>query len=463
MSRLHRLIMMLVFLTTTAKAGAGMDTALARALADVEAAADALVAEREVIASARRPLVDQVAERQREVAALRADVQRQRALRSQRDHERARRADELIRLEQEHRYLVALAQEYRRLTETRMHSSESEAARAALADVDTRLDESDPASFAAGLAGLLTGALERAGDRLGGHQMPAVALDAQGIEVKGSALLFGPLAYFHGTDGAPSGLMTTRFGSMLPAVETDAAGPDASRVLAALARGEEAVVPVDVTGGDALKVAAARTPFWMEWREGGLVMIPLLAAGLLAAVLAVWKAIDLRRLRVRDEATWRGIMEDLQREDVVAARAKAAAAPDPLGSLFAEGITCRNASREQLEELLHERIISFMPRIERHLGMLAVLGGIAPLLGLLGTVTGMIHTFQLVTLFGSGDAKLLSGGISEALITTKYGLVIAVPVLLAHAYLVRVARGRLALLEQTALGMVNDVKGRPVS
>ena len=135
-------------------------------------------------------------------------------------------------------------------------------------------------------------------------------------------------------------------------------------------------------------------------------------------------------------------------------------AAEPLKSLYLECIACRAASREQLEELLHEHIISYVPRLERHLGTLAVLGGIAPLLGLLGTVTGMIHTFQMVTLFGSGDARLLSGGISEALITTKYGLIIAVPVLLAHAFLSRHARGKLAELEQTAIGMVNDVKGR---
>ena len=77
----------------------------------------------------------------------------------------------------------------------------------------------------------------------------------------------------------------------------------------------------------------------------------------------------------------------------------------------------------------------------------SVIGGVAPLLGLLGTVTGMIHTFKLVTIFGSGEAHLLSGGISEALVTTEAGLVIAIPVLIAHAYFHRRVKSIIAGLE----------------
>jgi biopolymer transport protein ExbB len=104
---------------------------------------------------------------------------------------------------------------------------------------------------------------------------------------------------------------------------------------------------------------------------------------------------------------------------------------------------------------MHERALATIPTLDRHLGMLAVLGGVAPLLGLLGTVTGMIHTFELVTIFGTGDAKLLSGGITEALVTTETGLIIAVPVLLVHAYLSRRVRGIVTSLEQTVVGFMN--------
>ena len=111
---------------------------------------------------------------------------------------------------------------------------------------------------------------------------------------------------------------------------------------------------------------------------------------------------------------------------------------------------------------MHERIITEIPILEKHLPTLAVCASAAPLLGLLGTVTGMIHTFNLVTIFGTGDARLLSGGISEALITTEYGLVIAVPALFVHAYLSRRVRGIIDTLEQTAIGFVNGLKLRGV-
>jgi biopolymer transport protein ExbB len=107
---------------------------------------------------------------------------------------------------------------------------------------------------------------------------------------------------------------------------------------------------------------------------------------------------------------------------------------------------------------MYEQILSQVPLLERFLSPLAVCASVAPLLGLLGTVTGMIHTFNLITVFGTGDAKLLSGGISEALITTEVGLMIAVPALLIHAYLSRRVRRAVALTQQTAIMFVNATK-----
>ena len=81
-------------------------------------------------------------------------------------------------------------------------------------------------------------------------------------------------------------------------------------------------------------------------------------------------------------------------------------------------------------------------------------------LGLLGTVTGMIKTFKLITVFGTGDARALSSGISEALITTEFGLLVAIPTLLMHAILARTAKGVLASMEQTGLAFVNGLGRR---
>lgn len=88
---------------------------------------------------------------------------------------------------------------------------------------------------------------------------------------------------------------------------------------------------------------------------------------------------------------------------------------------------------------------------------MAITAAAAPLLGLLGTVTGMIKTFNLITIFGTGDAKSLSSGISEALVTTELGLIVAIPALILHGILSRMAKEKLGTLEQTALSFINGV------
>jgi biopolymer transport protein ExbB len=89
---------------------------------------------------------------------------------------------------------------------------------------------------------------------------------------------------------------------------------------------------------------------------------------------------------------------------------------------------------------MSQALLSFRNRIESNLSLLGLTAAVAPLLGLLGTVTGMIKTFQIISLHGAGDARTLSGGISEALVTTEFGLVVAIPALLAHAWLNRRAK-----------------------
>ena len=291
-------------------------------------------------------------------------------------------------------------------------------------------------------------------DRFGGSLFEGVALDADGIERPGRFAALGPAAYFAADGEGPAGLAATQFGAAQPGIY-DRFPAAVAPAVRALAAGKAARVPVDVTGGDAIQVAKARTTLLRHLRKGGFVMIPLLAVALAAVVLAIWKTVELGCVQIEPGSQLHAAIEAARRDDAAAAREAAANVRPPLRSLVEEAIEHRHSGRDHLEEILYEHVLAALPRLERHLGTLAVLGGIAPLLGLLGTVTGMIHTFQLVTIFGSGDAKLLSGGISEALITTETGLAIAIPVLLAHAFLARRARGLLGALERAATGIVN--------
>jgi biopolymer transport protein ExbB len=143
-----------------------------------------------------------------------------------------------------------------------------------------------------------------------------------------------------------------------------------------------------------------------------------------------------------------------------AARRRLAARLAPIMSL-AERDT--DAGRAALQERIDHAFLAEAPRLERFGTLITVLAAIAPLLGLLGTVTGMIATFDAITAFGNSDPKQLSGGISEALITTEYGLMVAIPVLFIGTLLTGRANGVLSLLERDILAAVTRTLGPEVA
>ena len=111
---------------------------------------------------------------------------------------------------------------------------------------------------------------------------------------------------------------------------------------------------------------------------------------------------------------------------------------------------------ETLELKMGESVLKEVPRINRSLPLLKIIAAVAPLMGLLGTVTGMIITFQAITLFGTGDPKLMAGGISQALVTTVLGLCVAIPTVLLHTLVSSRARRVNQVLEEQATGMVAE-------
>jgi len=424
------------------------------ARADVARSVEELNVLRDRIVSERVPLARKAERLEAEAASLRDEVRRLRALRSR---EQSRRADlraDVEQLKQELDFVGTVFREYRRGVDTRATVAES-----------MYVAEHFPETFdgeapAASAEALMTAGWEWHEARMGGYVFSGEALDGSGRVHEGRFAQVGPLGYFSAEEGTPAGWVRTEAGSVLPGLYVFG-DPAVREAISRLARGEEAQVPVDVSGGDALKVEEAQPTLMEHLRQGGAVVVPLLIVGALSLVMVLVKLIDLARLKVRPDPEMLDALGHLDDETASDVLEWAERRPEPIGSVMAAAVRHRRASREHLEEILHEHVLGVVPRLERSLGMLAVFGGIAPLLGLLGTVTGMIHTFQLVQVFGTGNSRTLSGGISEALVTTQVGLIIAIPVLLAHAFLARRARALLGELEQSAVSLVNEVKSDP--
>lgn len=169
-------------------------------------------------------------------------------------------------------------------------------------------------------------------------------------------------------------------------------------------------------------------------QQGGWVMIPLALTS-----LAMWSLIVDRLLSFHHLSR-----NDLQAgEAMEAVRAGARsylAGPGLRRALLRNLVLDRSGDAELDRSILQQHALALRPQLRQHLKLIAVLAGIAPLLGLLGTVLGMIETFEVIAMFGTGNAKALAGGISVALVTTQTGLLIAVPGLLVSAALTRRAR-----------------------
>jgi biopolymer transport protein ExbB len=430
-------------LNATADAVAKAHRDLVAATADLNAARDAAASERLPLVEARNRLAAEVAELRRRADALRV-------LRRQGEGERAAVAAEAAAREEEVDFILAALQEYRRSVETRISAPEAAAVGEPLSAIDAQLTAADDyAALPQAAASLFALASEGSLARAGGQTLAGACLDAAGLEQRGRFAVFGPAVYF-ASDGGGMGLAVSETGHILPALAPVQDIGDVSTVV----HGGEATLAVDVTGGDAVRVAASRESLIERLRSGGVVMVPIGAIGLLAAVLVVWKLVALKRVGMPSESGLEPVLDALRRGETARAETLTAALASPFGAIVREGIEHRAAPPEMLDELLHERVMAVLPTLDRHLGTLAVLGGVAPLLGLLGTVTGMIHTFKLITLFGTGDARLLSGGIAEALLTTEAGLVIAVPVMLVHALLSRRVRTIMAGLDQAVTAFV---------
>lgn len=174
---------------------------------------------------------------------------------------------------------------------------------------------------------------------------------------------------------------------------------------------------------------------WELFELGGAIMWPILGSSILALALFIERAISLRRRHLMSHELDRGLSAHLLARDLAAAEALVRADPTPFGRVAAAALRHRSRGRSAIKEAMSEAGDIALSRLERFLPTLATIAAIAPLLGLLGTITGMIDVFGEVERAKQADIGMLAGGIWEALITTGFGLIVSIPVLIGHRYL----------------------------
>nr|WP_244596064.1 MotA/TolQ/ExbB proton channel family protein [Pseudidiomarina aestuarii] len=198
---------------------------------------------------------------------------------------------------------------------------------------------------------------------------------------------------------------------------------------------------LDPTGGSILGLLVQAPDLGERVDQGGTVGYVILALGLIGLLIALERFVTLTLMggKVRKQ-----LKDTTARDD------------NPLGRVMQVQDKYPQVDTETLELKLSEAILREVPKITRNLTFIKIISVVAPLLGLLGTVTGMINTFQAITLFGTGDPKLMAGGISQALVTTVLGLVVAIPMTLLFATLNTRSKNIVHVLQEQASGIIAE-------
>ena len=175
---------------------------------------------------------------------------------------------------------------------------------------------------------------------------------------------------------------------------------------------------------------------------GGIVMVPIILCSILAVAITLERLWTLREQRVVPAELTDKVWQWVENRTLSDKQVMALQQHSPLGSVLAAGLATRHRERSVMIQAIEDAGRHVAHDLERFLNTLGTIAAVSPLLGLLGTVTGMIRTFKAITVAGVGNPAAMAGGIAEALITTAAGLLVAIPALFAYRYL----RGRVDAL-----------------
>lgn len=283
---------------------------------------------------------------------------------------------------------------------------------------------------------------------------------ADGRQVRGTILRVGNIASYGVSDQASGALAPA--GQEQLKVWPEAPSAETARALASGGSPERLKIFLYEALEKGIEARQEKTPLDVV-KAGGPIGWVIVGLGVTALVMILLRSLFLWRAASNTDQLVDAITPNLQRGDVAGAIAVCGNAKSAAGRVLKATLTHIDRPRDHLEDVISESILHEQPYLDRFGSTILVLAAVGPLLGLLGTVTGMIATFDVITEFGTGNPKLLSGGISEALITTELGLIVAIPALLLGNLLSGWAESIKDAMDKSALRVTNIATGVTLS
>ncbi len=420
-------------------------------------AADELNRTRTRIAAEKAPLLEQMRATEDRIIALESETTRLETGHDDATAQRRKLLQELDATRKLTSYASSLAHDGLKAVDDGLAPGEDQFDGNHIADLLKQLD--DPAAGPSGRAAMDIAEflLARTERSLGGYRAQGQAMIAATNEVlPGTFAFVGPETFFLPARGGSAGAVRLREGAKYPAVFP--LGDWKSEEAAAFFAGRAGAMVADASGGKALRLQETNGTLWQHVQKGGVMAYVILAVGVLAVLIFLQKIRDLSRMQVDPPAAVEAFLEVVTRGANVEARQQLGTLGRSVRELFSVGLKYVDQPKAILEERLEAVLLAQRLHYERRLPLLAVVATAAPLMGLLGTVIGLVKTFALITVFGTGNAARLAGGISEVLVATQLGLVVAIPALVAHGFLAHRIHKNLAQLERYALEFCTAVE-----
>lgn len=434
--------------------GQGIREVRVNARQDLQDATRRLAEIRKQIEDQKIPIAQKVASQERGAAEKRKELDRRLRLRDNRDASLLQLKEEVLQNEGELESSLRLLKDYARSWRQATPPSEQFLWSDSMAEILRKDDQGLQASMEAYLQ-ILQLSIRTSKEQAGGMAFKGNAIvPPEGMREEGTFWSLGPVTFFSGIEGSAGFLEKSFQSEPFSSLDLSADSikkPEPSRLLkasdttsaliqSALSAPPESMtsIPLDPSLGKAFVMEGGELTVFEELQKGGIWIYPILFFAAVSILIAIFKAFQILGISTpygpaKLDGSFSGPFELLRKT----------------------AHSYKGKTPEILEEILYEQIIDFQVRLEKALPLIAVTAATAPLLGLLGTVTGMIDVFRQITNFANPENSELARGISEALVTTKFGLITAIPALIAHALLSRRVQGMISKLEGFAARLVH--------